>query len=743
MSGSSESQTRARVVSEMARTLDRPSSFPQTSTSSSTSTGFDPDNEACTSTRRLDRGLSQILPELCDSAKKYRPGQPRPLQADARVATSVLADAFPDFSEDFDVLVDESMSIELGRGTRKAPSFGGGWHKRDNSTNSTGSVKARAQAFDIQLSPAEDAKPVPKKPTHVPRRGSLEKQRALFERENVPSVAKPQGKVDVMPRKNSVEEQRAFFERENLAPLPATKSNGSARAKPSLAKSHARVVDSEPSLTVERPALAPAKTRSTRFAKSAPVAATQSIVLPDVSNLSELVSVLGQDTTRQSKPSSRFVSAKAARAGDDLDHAGVQSAPVLGDERAIVAAIKDLEDRLVESERKNAKLEAEIGRLGQQRRADAEHHAAILQRISAERHAERASIAAAPVHSAVQRVRRQHDRGGRKAEEDELPSPDDDEIETKLSAIDPDELERLRKMMEEERLAMKAKRQAKTQDQHDVVRPAYSSDDSESLSSVEMGPTVPAQAPATAAVPAPAPTTAPAPAPPAERKYKRPGATTGVSRFSKRPGPTAFQPITARATPASSAIKPGWFPAQLASETKEVPAPSMPGWLPARLAPPKPAQAPVSVFQEVLAGITGHQVETTKDCGDCGRVATYAEDRGADLPNTTPDPIPDPIPVSQRAPSPNSFQEDPTVRPSQPPFKALKAVLKGLEDEKTAAARELEALQALHNSLDASKGRRKRKRRLAEIQRLLALVDSKADQIYALHDVLEAEGLAA
>jgi len=95
-----------------------------------------------------------------------------------------------------------------------------------------------------------------------------------------------------------------------------------------------------------------------------------------------------------------------------------------------------------------------------------------------------------------------------------------------------------------------------------------------------------------------------------------------------------------------------------------------------------------------------------------------------------------PIPVSNRMPP---VEEDPTVRPAQSPAIALAVVLKGLEDELTQLRSQLSAHQVLYHQHDPSLSKRKRKAVCLAIQQLLAAIELRADQIYALYDVLEGQ----
>ncbi|OQE31162.1 hypothetical protein PENFLA_c002G09984 [Penicillium flavigenum] len=98
-----------------------------------------------------------------------------------------------------------------------------------------------------------------------------------------------------------------------------------------------------------------------------------------------------------------------------------------------------------------------------------------------------------------------------------------------------------------------------------------------------------------------------------------------------------------------------------------------------------------------------------------------------------------PIPVSERMPKPSVWNEEPTMRPSQPPAVALATVLKGLEDELSHLKMQLATYQSAYNKLDASLGKRPRKALQGKIDKVFKDIDMKSDQIYALYDVLEGQ----
>lgn len=151
----------------------------------------------------------------------------------------------------------------------------------------------------------------------------------------------------------------------------------------------------------------------------------------------------------------------------------------------------------------------------------------------------------------------------------------------------------------------------------------------------------------------------------------------------------------------------------------------------ADLAVENPAKLPEST-QRVLDSVSGHN---GKNCTICKHVVP------GDTCDHTRDTvkIPKPVPVSERMPEPSVYNEEPTMRPSQPPAIALATVLKALEDELAHLRMKLATHQAAYNKLDASLSRRQRKTLHEKIERILKDIDMKADQIYALYDVVEGQ----
>ncbi|PGH10268.1 hypothetical protein GX51_00025 [Blastomyces parvus] len=141
--------------------------------------------------------------------------------------------------------------------------------------------------------------------------------------------------------------------------------------------------------------------------------------------------------------------------------------------------------------------------------------------------------------------------------------------------------------------------------------------------------------------------------------------------------------------------------------------------------------------QRVLDDVAQHD---GKNCSVCKNVMNknsthdHRNGEGQDSIKVTK-----PVPLSDRMPEPSPYNEEPTMRPSQPPAVALATVLKSLEDELAHLKMQLALQQTTLNKHDASLGKKQRKSVLQTIESLLREIDTKSDQIYALYDVLEGQ----
>jgi len=95
------------------------------------------------------------------------------------------------------------------------------------------------------------------------------------------------------------------------------------------------------------------------------------------------------------------------------------------------------------------------------------------------------------------------------------------------------------------------------------------------------------------------------------------------------------------------------------------------------------------------------------------------------------------VPVSERMPAAVNGRDEPTIRPSMPPMKALAKVLRDLVLEEKDLKRSLAFAEYALRIHDSSLARTERDAKSARFRELHALSQKKADQIYFLYDVLE------
>ena len=140
--------------------------------------------------------------------------------------------------------------------------------------------------------------------------------------------------------------------------------------------------------------------------------------------------------------------------------------------------------------------------------------------------------------------------------------------------------------------------------------------------------------------------------------------------------------------------------------------------------------------QQVLDGLAQHDGQ---NCTVCKRVIEHGSYHHHNEAVKETVIIPKPIPVSERMPEAMPYEEEPTIRPSQPPGLALATVMKGLQDELDHLKLQCSQYQTLYSSHDPALSKRKRKSVYKKVETLLKAIDVKADQIYALYDVLEGQ----
>jgi peptidoglycan hydrolase CwlO-like protein len=122
-----------------------------------------------------------------------------------------------------------------------------------------------------------------------------------------------------------------------------------------------------------------------------------------------------------------------------------------------------------------------------------------------------------------------------------------------------------------------------------------------------------------------------------------------------------------------------------------------------------------------------------KNCMLCTRVTSFGDKTTGGAPIRSANPIP----VSKRMPVATPYEDEPTIRPSVEPSLALSTVIKGLEDEIAHLKMRQSEVQKQYNSLDASLGKRERRRIGKELESLFQQLEFKGDQLYGLYDALE------
>ena len=140
--------------------------------------------------------------------------------------------------------------------------------------------------------------------------------------------------------------------------------------------------------------------------------------------------------------------------------------------------------------------------------------------------------------------------------------------------------------------------------------------------------------------------------------------------------------------------------------------------------------------QKVLEGLANHN---GRNCTVCTRFIKRGEDHDHAQAVKETVKIPKPVPVSERMLKISDDEDDHTIRPSQAPGLALATVMKGLEDELDHLKIQFSKYQSLYNGHNPALSKRSRKSVQQKMESLLRATDVKADQIYALYDVLEGQ----
>ena len=397
------------------------------------------------STRKFDT-MSQRLPELRASAQKYNRSarQERP-EPDFAINTSALGRAFPDFSSG-GTSNGSSMSIEISRGNKNNNNgtIGKLGRSKEYSPNAPASVTEDSLDFKA---PIVGSYQVVSTPPIRQRSASRRKDdsTALRREAHVRRASLNRKEQFELLKKTSQEVLRNLREsqKENMNPSPPLakttdyvsggSGHKSGEERRTLAAMHARVRDEDDSSKIgdERPPTIDLTSRSARFGSgrnqqapkleslpskfsstrdfmhtttkrkgasqqnerpqangtvsSTPNPGTQqSFALPDMPNLSELVSGVFHDGTpvfsRHSTPrASRFASSSKASeaAARGPNHVAVNEIPVPDDENAIFISLRLLQEKVADLEKDRAETQNTI--------QDLQHKNQMLEAEKAER----------------------------------------------------------------------------------------------------------------------------------------------------------------------------------------------------------------------------------------------------------------------------------------------------------------------------------------------------------------------
>ena len=406
MAKSTNSEHRAQLIREMSKDVNRTRHSSASSRNSQGHTSpeptiseFDPENEAIMSTRQLDNH-SQQLPDLRTSARKYSRFA-RPTEPDFAINTSAIGRAFPDFSQGGSSSEDESMSIEIGRGVDKGGNSNRKQHAGAREYSSHAQISLDGESMDFSTPVIGNYEITGTPPL---RQGPKPKQRD----QEIRDLNK---KANQTRRPSGLQNEI----RDLASPPAKTKDygsgesrKGSGQTRRTLASMHARVqdehdhrpptvdltvrntrfgkanhalADTQPGLPTRFSSaqtllgsIAPSKKQSIQNAGVVSHGTQQSFMLPDLPNISELVSGVFEDGTpvfsRHSRSrSSRFPATSQPNANKSQAYASVNEIAVPDDEQAIFLSLKLLQDKVALLEKTNADAATTIDELQQKNKS--------------------------------------------------------------------------------------------------------------------------------------------------------------------------------------------------------------------------------------------------------------------------------------------------------------------------------------------------------------------------------------
>ena len=421
---STTAEQRAALLREMMMNQSR-SSFGSSQLSQgtpspeTTTTSFDPANEALESTRQLDitpqkQTSAPKLPELRASAQKYnrfgrRPQSPS--EADYAINTSAIGRAFPDFTQAGPSSEDGSRSIEIGRAHSRASNGTIGKLGRSSARSPVPAMAGANDSFDFSAPMTNSPRVTSTPPLNNPRlrkgfNAARPEQGQNNQNRNASSLRNEQNEVSPPLAKTqdhgSSSSRQGSDQRQTLsdkaAPVRGNRNNsqiseerppsvdltvrssrfGGARNQKNLSgevlpsRFSSRQGFVQPLLQTNN---ASAQGQNAQDLPTPVYGTQQSFAVPDMPNINELVSGVYEDGTpvfsRNSK--ARVQQRQASRP----DPAQVDDIAVDDDEQAIYLSLKLLQDKVADLERDRADTEIFIQEL--------EHKNRILESEKAQR----------------------------------------------------------------------------------------------------------------------------------------------------------------------------------------------------------------------------------------------------------------------------------------------------------------------------------------------------------------------
>ena len=360
---------------------------------------FDPENEAVLSTRQLETASRQLARLRTGSSRFTRPSG---TQSDNAIGAAAAApNPSPAPSEHDDTVDDTTASIEVGRGFQKSvASAHSRFSRRDFSANLLkGLDDASRLSFNDLMDTPEGTRLAPVSSKKAPHQHGLAKSNpqddlfGLEDKENKHPASEVSKAADYgsgqgsqggerlhsaaadHSRRPDSQDNRLGFNNERAPAQDLTsrstrshRTKGGVVLEPATFKANCsgQVNHGVPTVFLD----SDVREAERNEAMAQNTMTTQlSLVLPDLPNLTELVSGVYQDGTpifsRHVPGNSRFHSfhQQAHHGRDGRDHAALKGVPVPSEERAILVSLRILQDKVAELETEKVGNEKRIDEL--------------------------------------------------------------------------------------------------------------------------------------------------------------------------------------------------------------------------------------------------------------------------------------------------------------------------------------------------------------------------------------------